>query len=80
MIWSCVIWLKVFQTDYDAIELIMTKNKLWRHFSDAIVITSAKNITKVTTHDISILDPFKFRPLATPVKKFDMIDTTEMNF
>jgi len=45
----------VFQTDYDEIEL--SKNQLLRHFSDAVVITLPKNVTKLTSQYFSILGP-----------------------
>jgi len=33
------------------------KKQLWRHFSDVIVITSPKNVTKLTSQNFSILGP-----------------------
>jgi len=53
----------------------MTKSKfknisyeLWlRHFSDVIVITPPKNVTKLTSHDFSILASFQLKFLDTPL-------------
>jgi len=55
-----VIWqIVVFQTDYGEIGLF--KNQLWRHFSDIIVITLPKKVTKLTWQIF-----FHFGPL--PIK------------
>jgi len=52
-----------------------SKNQLWRHFSDVIVIISPKNVTKITSQSFSILGPPPLLPqskfLATPVLKTD---------
>jgi len=45
----------VFQNDYDEIELL--KNHLWRRFSDVIVITSQKNVTKIMSQDFLFWAP-----------------------
>jgi len=65
--WLEVAWfaqIVVFQTDYDEIKL--QQNQLRYHFSDVIVITSPKNVTKLTSQDFSILGPFQ-SVLTTPV-------------
>jgi len=52
-------------------KLIMTKwyfkNQLWRHFSDVIVITSSKNVTKLKSQGFSILGLSQSKFLATQV-------------
>jgi len=42
------------------------------HFSDAIVITSPKHVTKLTSQDFSILGPFQAKFLAPPVPIQDL--------
>jgi len=43
------------------------KNPVLRRFSNIIVITQPKNVTKLTSKDFSILGPFQPKFLATPV-------------
>jgi len=49
-----------------------SKNQLWRHFSDVIVITSPKKVTKITLQNFSILlsPPLQSKFLATTVRLF----------
>jgi len=46
-----------------------TLNKsVMSHFNDVIVITSTKNVTKLTSQDFSFLGPSQSKFLATPVR------------
>jgi len=67
--WPEVEWLGqiafFFQTDYDEIKLL--RNQLSRNFSDVIIITFPKYVTKLTSQDFSILGPSQSKFLATPV-------------
>jgi len=54
------------------------KNWLWRHFSDVIVITSQKKVTKLASHNFSILSSLQSKFLAS-TRKYIKVWPTNAN-